>query len=62
MTWLLMNIPLMVVFFGLWTGIPLWMVLRSKDTAPRSALATVRRFPHRADTGYEADYRQRQAA
>jgi hypothetical protein len=62
MTWLFMNIPLMIVFFGLWVGIPLWMVLRSKDTSPRSALAVVRQFPHKPDTSYEADYRRRQAA
>jgi hypothetical protein len=62
MTWLLTNIPLMIVFFALWTGIPLWMVLRRKDTAPKSALATVRQFPHKPDTSYEADYRRREAA
>lgn len=26
-----MNIPLMVLIFGLWVGIPLWLVLRRKD-------------------------------
>jgi hypothetical protein len=62
MTWLLMNVPLMIVFFALWTVIPLWMVLRSRDTAPKSAMAAVRQFPHQPDTGYEADYRRRQAA
>jgi hypothetical protein len=62
MTWLLMNIPLMIVFFALWTGIPLWMVLRNRDTAPKSALAAVRSFPHKPDSSYEADYRRRSAA
>ncbi len=27
-TALMLNIPLMVLFLGLWTGIPLWMVLK----------------------------------
>ena len=61
MTWLLMNIPLMIVFFALWTVIPLWMVLKSKDTAPKSAAVAVRSFPHKPDSGYEADYRRRAA-
>ena len=26
-----MNIPLMVLVFALWVGIPLWLVLRRKD-------------------------------
>jgi hypothetical protein len=26
-----MNIPLMVLAFALWVGVPLWMVLRRKD-------------------------------
>ena len=34
MTWLLLNIPLMVLFFALWVGIPLWLVLRHPDTGP----------------------------
>jgi hypothetical protein len=62
MTWLFMNIPLMIVFFALWVGIPLWLVLRSRDTAPNSAQATIRQFPHTPDTTYEAAYRRRSAA
>jgi hypothetical protein len=26
-----MNVPLMVLFIGLWAGIPLWLVTRHKD-------------------------------
>jgi len=26
-----MNIPLMVLAFGLWVGVPLWLVLRHPD-------------------------------
>jgi hypothetical protein len=29
-----LNIPLAVLAFGLWTGIPLWMVLRHPDRNP----------------------------
>jgi hypothetical protein len=25
--WFWMNVPLMVLFFGCWTGIPLWLTL-----------------------------------
>ena len=34
---LLANIPLMVLFFGLWVGIPLWLVTRHPDTGPEAA-------------------------
>jgi hypothetical protein len=36
MTWLLYNIPLMVLFFALWAGIPLWLVTRRPDTGPQA--------------------------
>jgi hypothetical protein len=53
MTWLLLNIPLMVLFFALWVGIPLWLVRRHPDTGPAQA-ASVTRLPERAraDAGY----------
>jgi hypothetical protein len=37
MTWLLYNIPLMVLFFALWVGIPMWLVVRRPDTGPDAA-------------------------
>ena len=37
MTWLPYNIPLMVLFFALWVGIPLWLVVRRPDTGPQAA-------------------------
>jgi hypothetical protein len=37
MTWLLYNIPLMVLFLALWAGIPLWLVTRHPDTGPQAA-------------------------
>jgi hypothetical protein len=29
------NIPLMVLAFALWVGVPMWMVLRRPDRDPR---------------------------
>ena len=29
-----MNIPLMIVAFGLWVGVPLWLVLRHPERPP----------------------------
>jgi len=48
MTWLLLNIPLMVLFLALWAGIPLWLVRRHPDTKPALAAAPgVTRLPAR---------------
>jgi hypothetical protein len=30
-----MNIPLMIIAFGLWVGVPLWLVLRHPERHPR---------------------------
>jgi hypothetical protein len=30
-----MNIPLMILAFGVWVGVPLWLVLRHPDRDPR---------------------------
>ncbi|MBV9451043.1 MAG: hypothetical protein JO345_34660 [Streptosporangiaceae bacterium] len=54
MLWL--NILLMTVFFGLWVGIPTWLVLRRPDRRPMIAAApAVRRMPESstARAGYE---------
>jgi hypothetical protein len=40
MNWFWMNIPLMVVFFAAWTGIPLWLSLRHPDTGPSPLAAS----------------------
>jgi hypothetical protein len=37
MTWLLYNIPLMVLFFAVMVGIPLWLVAKRPDTSPEAA-------------------------
>ena len=55
MTWLLLNIPLMVLFMALWVGIPLWLVRKHPDTKPALAAAPgVTRLPAREhqDTGH----------
>jgi hypothetical protein len=31
MSWFWLNVPLAVLFFAAWSGIPLWMVLRRPD-------------------------------
>jgi hypothetical protein len=32
-----MNIPLMILAFGAWVGVPLWLVLRHPDRHPSEA-------------------------
>jgi hypothetical protein len=55
MTWMLLNIPLTVLFFALWTGIPMWLVLRHPDRKPTMAAAPVTHLPTREHQ--DADYR-----
>jgi ABC-type nickel/cobalt efflux system permease component RcnA len=38
-TALAVNIPLMVLFFALMTGIPMWLVFKRPDREPRAARA-----------------------
>ena len=46
MTWLFLNIPLMVLFVALWVGIPTWLVLKRPDRKPEMAAApAVRTLP-----------------
>ena len=46
MTWLLLNIPLMILFFALMVGIPMWLVRKHPDTRPTpAAVPAVRRMP-----------------
>ena len=57
MTWLLLNIPLMILFFALVAGIPLWLVRRHPDTGSALAAApAVTRLPVREHQ--DADYRR----
>ena len=55
MTWLFLNIPLMVLFVALWVGIPTWLVLKRPDRKPAlSAAPAVRTLPavRHEDAGY----------
>jgi hypothetical protein len=47
MTWMLMNIPLMILIAALTAGIPAWLVLKHPDQTPKPALAApaVRTLP-----------------
>ena len=38
MSWFWLNVPLAVLFFAAWTGIPLWMVLSHPDRREEPAL------------------------
>jgi len=50
MTWMWMNIPVMVMFFALTAGIPTWLVLKRPDRKPALAAApAVRILPSRVD-------------
>jgi hypothetical protein len=54
MHWFWMNIPLATMIFAIWTGVPLWLVLKHPDTGPQA------RRPHTSpqarvpDTGPQA--------
>jgi hypothetical protein len=41
MSWFWLNIPLMVVFFGCWAGIPLWCTLTRWDAELKAKHAEV---------------------
>jgi hypothetical protein len=57
MTPLLYNIPLMIVFFALWVGVPAWLVIRHPDTGPQPAqppaLAHLPAQQYDNDPGYQ---------
>ena len=52
MNWFWMNIPAALVFVGLWSGIPMWLVLKHPDEARGSvavqAPARITRYACRA--------------
>jgi hypothetical protein len=45
MTWLWVNVPLMVLFVALWAGIPTWLVLKHPDKKPTLAKPTLAAAP-----------------
>jgi hypothetical protein len=55
MTQLLYNIPLMILFFALWVGFPVWLVLRHPDTGPETVqtAAITDLTQQDDDSGYE---------
>jgi predicted signal transduction protein with EAL and GGDEF domain len=59
MTWLWVNVPMMVLFVALWVGIPTWLVLKRPDKKPELASAAVRNLPDRLEARREdAAYRR----
>jgi hypothetical protein len=39
MSWFWMNMPLAVAFFGVWVGVPMWLVLKHPDRGPAPVAA-----------------------
>jgi hypothetical protein len=58
MPWMMVNVPMMIVFLALWVGIPVWLVLRHPDRKRTiSAAPAVRNLPvARAEA--DRDYRR----
>ncbi len=62
MTWLWVNVPMMVLFVALWVGIPMWLVLKRPDKKPELAAAVaVRNLPCRLEARREDDVYRRAA-
>lgn len=57
---LLTNIPLMVLAFALWVGIPMWMIFRHPDRHPRETRTIPQYLRHHEDPA--AYLRQREEA
>jgi hypothetical protein len=63
MNWILLNIPLGVLFFVAITGIPLWMVIKHPDRGPgrdhaTGQAATARMTEHPGDLAVTPDRRE----
>jgi hypothetical protein len=59
MMWLWINVPLMVMFFALWVGIPTWLVLKHPDKQPTlAATPAIRRLPRSQPSSEDAGYRR----
>jgi hypothetical protein len=37
MSWFWLNVPLALAFWAIWTGVPLWVVLKHPDTGEEPA-------------------------
>jgi hypothetical protein len=54
MHWFWMNIPLAATIFAIWTGVPLWLVLKHPDTGPQPRVRDTGPQPRVRDTGPQA--------
>jgi hypothetical protein len=62
MTWLWVNVPLMVLFLALWAGIPTWLVLKHPDQKPTLAKPTLAAAPVVRNLTYRPDPRRSEDA
>jgi hypothetical protein len=59
MTWMWIDVPLMVTFFALWVGIPTWLVLKHPDRKPTLAAApAIRMLPSTQTSRDDAAHRR----
>jgi hypothetical protein len=59
MTWMWIDVPLMVMFFALWVGIPTWLVLKHPDRKPApAALPAIRTLSRTQTSQDDAAYRR----
>jgi hypothetical protein len=49
-----LNIPLMALFFALWVGVPMWMILKRPDRDPRETRTIPAYLRKRATAGMPA--------
>lgn len=63
MTWLWVNVPMMVLFVALWVGIPMWLVLKHPDRKPTLAAApAVANLTYRPEARHSEDAGYRRVA
>jgi hypothetical protein len=63
MTWLWVNVPLMVLFVALWVGIPTWLVLKHPDKKPaRAVVPALRSLTYRPEARRSEDAGYRRVA
>jgi hypothetical protein len=63
MTWLWVNVLLMIPFVALWVGIPTWLVLKHPDKNPTLAAApTVANLTDRPEERHSQDAGYRRVA
>ena len=50
------NIPFMVLFFALWAGIPMWMIVKHPDRHPRETRTVPAYLRQRVPAGSPAQW------